>query len=409
MTKGRPLWLRAPCLIAVVFVALVALAAVWGVRYQLKPRDRGRGITFGGYADASPVPYWGEDGLFGGGALGGSDWDGLGHDAGEGKSREEPAKVDGRPGTLTRSWGANGKLRHEQTYLGEKPHGHEIWWHSNGQKVREQHWREGELHGRSTWWYANSRPAEEAHHDHGLLHGTHRTWSRDGQELSRAEFRTGLREGDFQAWHANGARRCRANFRGDRLDGPWYEWDARGELLTQAEYRQGALVSREPNLRREPFTYPGPLGAADFAFVLSQGGGLFGFNTLRVSAAGRCEAYYFFSSGGTPRMRVWRKAVFQLTDGEQRLLRDAIRAADLFGLNGEHIDRDIQDGTQWVARLRAGGREARVYCSNKFPDRLRAMSRALRDGIMAPHRMELVTATRIQFGDGDDTRAWLED
>jgi hypothetical protein len=56
--------------------------------------------------------------------------------------------------------------------------------------------------------------------------------------------------------------------------------------------------------------------------------------------------------------------------------------ADLFALNDEYNNRWIVDGTQWVVRLRAGGNEKRVFCSNEFPRRLRVLSRTLREKII---------------------------
>ena len=54
-----------------------------------------------------------------------------------------------------------------------------------------------------------------------------------------------------------------------------------------------------------------------------------------------------------------------------------------------------------------GGKEKKIYCSNSFPEPLRQLSRTIREHIMIPHRMELLTAS------GTDSfvspEVWLED
>jgi hypothetical protein len=329
------------------------------------------------------------------------------------RETSEEVDIDGRAGKLCLGWQSNGKPCYEKRWVGDRQHGREVWWDERGQIAEEMHWKDGCLHGRYTRWYANGKKAEEAGYDRFRLHGTHRTWHRDGTRASEISYRDGLREGEFTVWHPNGAARCRTSFKKDRLHGPWKEWDAEGNLVTHAEYRDGVCTTRTPNWGQEP----GSLGSTDFALVLAQGSGWHGFNVLRVSAAGRCEFRYFFTSkqvstdrGEVYITQVWRKAGFQLSDQEQQRLRNALKAADVFGLKDEYIDERIADGTQWIVRLRAGGRQKRVYLSNRFPERLRQLSRSIREQVMAPHRMELVTATRVAVGRvSPDEEAWPED
>ena len=142
------------------------------------------------------------------------------------------------------------------------------------------------------------------------------------------------------------------------------------------------------------------MGAADFSFVLGQGSGWHGYNTLRVSASGRCECRYHVVEidAGNVRRQAWRKAEFRLTAEIQRQVRASLEAADFFGLDSQYINRRIADGTQRPIALRASDQEKRIYCSNTFPEALRKLSRAIREQIVVLHRLELVTATRLENG-----------
>lgn len=341
------------------------------------------------------------------------------------KESSEPFEIDGQSRERWRGWFSNGQQEYEEDWLNGKQHGLEAWWDDQGQKTEERNWKNGYLHGRYARWYSNGQLAEEVFYQRYHLHGAHSVWGRDGRQRARTEYRDGLREGQFIAWYPNGAKRCEASFRKDRLHGVWQNWDASGELLRKVEYRNGTVVSETPVEPREPLAYPGSLGAADFAFILSQGSGWHGYNTLRVSAAGRCDFCYYFRSaqvstednprihlqkGGIYLTHVWRRAQFALTDEMQRELRDALQTADVFGMKDEYVNEKIADGTQWIVRLRADGKAKRVYCSNKFPDRVRHLSASLRDQIMAPHQMELLTASRIEEDSyNPDQDGWLEE
>jgi antitoxin component YwqK of YwqJK toxin-antitoxin module len=338
------------------------------------------------------------------------------------KETSTPVQIDGQPGTLSQGWYANGKPEHEEHWLGSKKHGREVWWNDEGQRTSEAHWKDGYLHGLHTSWYDDGQILEQAHYDRYRLHGTQKTWYRNGQLRKQSEYQNGLREGKFVAWHRNGIKLCEATFAEDFLDGAWQKWDADGKLLKWVEYRKGEVVGQLRSRRQQQFTYPGSLGARDFAFLLSQGGGWHGYNTLRVSASGKCEFTYLFWSwrvatnadagphlkaGDIYQTSTWRKAVFQLTDEMQRQLREALQTADLFALNDQYIDEKVHDGTQWIIGLRAAGKAKRIYCSNSFPECLRKLSRTLRDQIMVAHQVELITATRCEGGELQSGKAWL--
>jgi hypothetical protein len=138
-----------------------------------------------------------------------------------------------------------------------------------------------------------------------------------------------------------------------------------------------------------------------------------------VSAAGWCEFRYFVRTraddgrvnlpeGEVYSKRLWRQAGFQLTAEMQRGLRDAVAAADFPGLDDQYIDKRVFDGPRWVARLRAGGQEKEVLCCHRFPAPVRTLSRTLRDLVMAPHKMEVVTATRCEENRRFHLEGWPE-
>jgi antitoxin component YwqK of YwqJK toxin-antitoxin module len=376
-------------------------------------REAQRLYVNGGYGNGPGAA--GDDELVGAAALEAPDAEPSAPPAATAKELQSNVEIDGQPGKLSTGWYANGNLSYEQRSLDGKPHGKTVYWNEAGQKVSEHHWKNGYLDGTYRRWYGNGLMAEEAGYARFRFQRTRRSWYRNGQEKTRAEYRDGLREGRFIAWYPDGTKYCEATFAQDRLHGTWQKWDSGGKRIKRIEYRAGAPVAVTPAGRAEPFVYPGKLGARDFAFVLAQGSGWHGFNTLRVSADGKCEYRYFFCSGSVSplgqiyRRQVWRKAVFQLTDDLQRALRDALSAADLFSLADQYANQRIADGTQWEIRLRAEGKEKRIWCSNEFPEPLRQLSRTIRGQILEPHRAELATATRDEEGRKPSEDGWLED
>ncbi len=269
-----------------------------------------------------------------------------------GKSTSSAVRIDGRVGTLWKGQHTNGARWYEAVRLSDKLHslhGARREWNDQGQMIEETHWWNGALHGAYRRWYADGQLAEEAVYDRFRQQGTERFWYRSGQEKRRTNYRDGLREREFLAWHPNGAQQCRANFAHDQLHGPWQKWDVEGNLVRQATYRDGELVEETPARPTVPFTYPGNLGAGDFAFVLAQGSDWHGFNTLQVSAAGKCRYRYkieqYRISQGESAKRpkkgeryiqvVWRETEFQLTDEMQRQLRRCARGRGLVPFAGK--------------------------------------------------------------------------
>jgi hypothetical protein len=320
-----------------------------------------------------------------------------------GETTTSPVKIDGKTGEVRYGRYANGKPMFEESWLYDKQNHSVFQIEDRGQKwmVEEQSpaWY---LQGKSTKWYSNGQMAENESYHRYRLHGTYRTWYRNGQERAKIEYQDGLREGPSVYWHSNGTVNCRATFSTDRLEGTWELWNADGKSAARREYRGGAVISEEPMRPRKTFEYSGKLGSADFALIFAQGSALNGYNMLRVSASGWCDfSFSVLHQEVTPDGDIqggctWRRAEFQLSDEEQRLLREALEKADVFSLSILYAKLGLMDGTQWCVRLRAGGTEKQVRCDNNFPDALLELSTTLRERIMVPHKMELLTATRFK-------------
>jgi hypothetical protein len=343
--------------------------------------------------------------------------------------------IEGEKGEFCQGWYANGNRWYESTWLNGKKHGRYTLWDGEGRRVEQQNWRDHYLQGVSTRWYEDGQVAEEANYERFLFHGTYRAWFRNGQISVQAGFKKGLRDGQFVVWHQNGNKHCEANFKGDRLDGDWQEWDQNGNLIKKATYRAGESMLGSAKTRK-PYAYPGVLGAPDFSFVLAQGSAWSQeFDTLRISASGRCDyRYHFYTSrvatpgttpdaepwqiqqmrnGGIYNASVWRKVEFWLTDEEQRALRDALQVADVFARAENYGDWYVGPANiRWVIRLRVSGMEKQIICDNGVPDCLCELSQTLYTRIMFLHRMEVMTATRLDASLRPkplDDDAWLED
>jgi antitoxin component YwqK of YwqJK toxin-antitoxin module len=332
------------------------------------------------------------------------------------REESEPTVVDGKPATMHRARYTNGQVEYEHTYVNDKPHGWHRDWNPAGQLMHEEHWTDGFRQGHFTQWYANGQRAAEGEYALARPIGKHLTWHRNGQPSTDTEYQNGLRHGGFVAWHPNGQQWCQSWFHDDRLDGTWQKWAPDGVLVHQLEFKNGVLVAEWPARRREPFSYPGILGSPDFAFILRQGSGLSGYTTFRVSASGLCEFTYFVieerlateaDANQVIHGMGWRRTEFQLSSEMQRQLRDALMAARVLRLRAEYADQHVDDGTQWEVGLRVAGEEKRVFCSNRFPVVLVELSRTIRDQIIVPHRMEVLTASRVEPRQADN--GWLED
>jgi len=86
---------------------------------------------------------------------------------------------------------------------------------------------------------------------------------------------------------------------------------------------------------------------------------------------------------------------------------DVAEGVDRFGilqLEDEYIDPNVYDGTQWVFVLKQGDLTKRIYCSNRFPDRLRDFASWL-DGVATQFQRQVgpdfieTTVSKISIAD----------
>ena len=348
---------------------------VWAADGE-KEASRGSGST-----KPEPVDEVGQRYMHGGGTVSDSSWHYAG-DEESGKTKKTNIEIDGKKATHYESWWQNGKLCQEFTTL-----------------------QDGKLHGKFVNGYDNGQKADELDYDDGEISGRHRSWYRTGKEKSRTEYKSGLREGSFLYWHPNGTKACEAAFAKDRLDGRWQQWDADGKLIKTIEYREGKLVSEEPARNTKLIDYPGPLGTRDFAFILAEGGYFkTGFATLRVSACGHCDYVYHFFPYGYEARTSWRKAEFDLTEKEQRALRDWLKEADLVNLKDKYKEPNLADGSQSIIALRTKETTKRILCDNKFPKAVVTLSDSVGRQILLAHRLEIRAASAVEPLEREDPR-----
>ena len=145
------------------------------------------------------------------------------------------------------------------------------------------------------------------------------------------------------------------------------------------------------------------LSAHDFEFMMGEGGGLHGYDVVKVRADGTCEYTFFdYETRFDPATRVvtrpsWRRSAFQLDARTAGELRELIASTRYFRLKKLYRAGHVHDGTQWLVKVRAAGRTKRVYCSNHFPAKVIALSEFVRTRILDPRRDEIGKAGVVEL------------
>src|SRR5205814_114855 len=117
------------------------------------------------------------------------------------------------------------------------------------------------------------------------------------------------------------------------------------------------------------------VGAPDFAFMMRDGSGWHGYNTIRVAADGRCRFVFCTRSlvtepdGKTFIDLKWRRIEFVIDQKTLMDLRKLLAEIDFFRLKKYYSADEIKDGTQRQVWVQASGMQKSVYCSNHFPER----------------------------------------
>ncbi len=127
-------------------------------------------------------------------------------------------------------------------------------------------------------------------------------------------------------------------------------------------------------------------GAKDFVFVLGQGSGWHGFNTLRVNEAGK--SVYVFGEGKI------RRAEFTLSAAQLDSLQKELTALDVFTLSAGYL-ANVYDGTQWFVKVQAGGQRKAIWCDNHFPARVVQISDFVAKNILPAFKKEIDAAVPV--------------
>lgn len=130
-------------------------------------------------------------------------------------------------------------------------------------------------------------------------------------------------------------------------------------------------------------------GAADFSFVMGEGGGQTGYNVVKLSADGVCQ-YTFINPAAYryPDEPYWKRATFAVDAGTVAELRRLLAEIDYWRMKKMYHGA-AADGTQWFVKIRAAGRNKGVYCNNHFPDGIQRLSQFVHSRILEPHRAEI--------------------
>jgi hypothetical protein len=176
------------------------------------------------------------------------------------------------------------------------------------------------------------------------------------------------------------------------------------EMLGRSVAAQFPLDHVEEEPKRFPLGSGTIVGAPDFAFVLGQGSGMNGFDTLTVDASGQATLVFEGVRGGPSRL-----ARFRLSPPELEGLQRELAAVDLFGLKRGYFAR-VDDGTQWFVRVQAVRQRKTVVLDNHFPEPIVRLTLHVRDEVLAPHREAIDAAEPIESLDGlREPMRWSED
>jgi hypothetical protein len=139
---------------------------------------------------------------------------------------------------------------------------------------------------------------------------------------------------------------------------------------------------------------------ADFVFVLGQGSGRDGFNTLQIDATRHAVVTYTANGAGK-----YRRLQFRLSNEEYGALRSFVLSQHFFDLKKAYR-ANTNDGTQWFVRVRVTGLEKRVYCDNHFPREVIAISEFVRTNIVEDRLVPDAGAPLGPKEAFDHRRAW---
>lgn len=143
------------------------------------------------------------------------------------------------------------------------------------------------------------------------------------------------------------------------------------------------------------------LTAQDFQLVLGQGSGRDGYVTLAIDGTGR-TIFDFPARDGS-----FRRAELTLVKVEVDALRQELVDSSFTSLARGYYAQ-VDDGTQWFVRIRAGKARKGVFLDNHFPASVTRLAEYVRARIVEPRRSEIERATARRPGSGEP-EFWPED
>ena len=162
------------------------------------------------------------------------------------------------------------------------------------------------------------------------------------------------------------------------------------------------------------------LASPDFLFTMGEGSGMMGFDVIQIWPDGKCEYSYPDARPGLPARPVtgpatapttsstaltpWRRATLHIDPATVADLRRLLVDTGYFGLKKSYYATNVNDGTQWFVRARAGGREKAVSCNNHFPADAIRINDFVRTRVIEPNRVAVSGATPV-----DLPADWLPD
>jgi hypothetical protein len=144
------------------------------------------------------------------------------------------------------------------------------------------------------------------------------------------------------------------------------------------------------------------MAATDLTVTMGDGSGRLGYNTIEIDSEGRCRFTFMqmqlvtMPDGEIGRGLSWRRAEFQISPQTLLDLRKLLVEIDFFRLKREY-HANVYDGTQRWARVKACGKEKRVYCNNHFPGPFEKLYTFLWERVIDPQDGPLECAPDINL------------
>lgn len=142
--------------------------------------------------------------------------------------------------------------------------------------------------------------------------------------------------------------------------------------------------------------------SSDFQFVLGQGSGRDGYDTLTIEGSGASRLVF------RAKDTTWHEAKFVLAKDMVEALRAELVAIS-FGTLHRQYTAQVNDGTQWFVRVRVGAQRKGVFLDNHFPTPVVRLSEFVRTTIVEPRLPDIEASRERPFGAPVEREFWEED